>query len=366
MKISNRTKSIDSSGIRKVFDLAAKLENPINLSIGIPDFDAPDLAKQSAIEAINSRKNSYTQTQGLETLRNSLKAKLNLSEDLDLFLSSGVSGGLMLSFMALLDPEDEILIPDPFFCIYRDLAKLINAEPVYYDCYPDFSLKIENIESRISKKTKAIVINSPSNPCGYAISKKELADVVELAKKHNIWIIYDEIYSEFVYDSEHVSCLDNNGKLCYENIIVLNGFSKSHGVPGWRLGYVYAPKEVVLEMLKIQQYTFVCAPSVLQHGILEALEFDFSSIKESYQKRRDFICNELKDSYNFVKSSGAFYLFPEAPGGNASSFVKKCIDRNLLVVPGNVFSTKDTHFRISYSASMEMLERGVEVLKGIC
>ena len=355
--ISRRSLSIDSSGIRRVFDLASKLDNPINLSIGQPDFDAPLVAREAAKEAIDSKGSGYTVTQGIDELRAGIKKKYQVENDLEVMITSGVSGGLMLSYFALLDPGDEILIPDPFFCIYPDLSLLVSAVATYYDTYPNFSLNIEKIEEAITEKTKAIIVNSPGNPTGYAISQAELNGVIELCRQKNIWLIYDEIYEKFCYDSPHAVAL---GK--YEKTIILNGFSKSHGVPGWRLGFAIGPKNVISEMLKIQQYSFVCAPSVLQRGITKAIEFDFKELLQSYKERRDFICEALKDKFSFTKSSGAFYLFPEAPGGNGQAFVEKCIENNLLVVPGNVFSRLDTHFRISFSAPMEILEKGADVL----
>lgn len=357
--ISKRAQSVDSSGIRKVFDLATKLKDPINLSIGQPNFPAFPQVKEQAIQAINENKSSYTPTQGNVELCNKIaQAHAVQNDEMKVFLTSGVSAGLFLAYSVLLDPGDEILIPDPFFCIYRDLASLLNAKPVYYDTYPDFVPRIENIESQVTAKTKAILINSPSNPTGYAMSKGELDQLIEFARRKDLVIIYDEIYSTFVFDKAHVTPLAS-----YEKLIVLNGFSKSAGVPGWRMGYVIAPEILAKEMLKIQQYTFVCANSIGQFSLLAYFDFDFSTILQDYKKKRDMIVEGLAGKYNFVKPGGAFYVFPEAPGGDASKFVAKCVENNLLVVPGNVFSRKDTNFRISFSASEEQLQRGIEVLR---
>ena len=357
--ISKRSKTVDSSGIRRVFDLAAGLKNPVNLSIGQPDFDALPEVKAGAMYALENRKNGYTVTQGIAELREKIRLKYGYAENSGVsgFVTSGVSGGLFLSYMAMLDPGDEILIPDPFFCMYRDLALMINAAPKYYDTYPDFSLKLDKIESQITAKTRAIVVCSPSNPTGYAISPAELDGLVELARAKNIWLIYDEIYEAFCYDAPHSGCF---GK--YENTIILNGFSKSHGVPGWRIGYAVGPTEIIQEMQKLQQYTFVCAPSIAQWGLVNGMNVDFSAQLAEYRKKRDFISTALAGKFNFVKPGGAFYLFPEAPGGSGQKFVERCIEANLLVVPGNVFSRADSHFRISFSAPMKELERGCEIL----
>ena len=363
--ISKRTQSVDSSGIRRVFDLAQKIKDPINLSIGQPDFDALPEIKEKAKAEIDSNKNSYTVTQGIPDLRK----EIGMSYGFDIndascpygsMVTSGVSGGLMLCYMAMLDPGDEVLIADPFFCMYRDVAKLINAVPVFYDTYPDFGLNIAKIEEKITPRTKALLVNSPCNPTGYAVSQTELDTVVELCRKHNIWLIYDEIYNLFCYDKPHAQCL---GK--YENTVILNGFSKSHGITGWRVGYAVGPKDLINEMCKVQQYSFVCAPSIAQWSLLGSVQADLSKITASYKEKRDFVYEGLKDKFDVVKPQGAFYIFPKAPGGSGQKFVERCIEKNLLVVPGHVFSERDTNFRISFAAPMATLERGVEVLNSL-
>jgi len=357
--ISRRAQAIDSSGIRRVFDLAAKLKDPVNLSIGQPDFDAFPEVKAAAIRAIEDGKNGYTQTQGIGELREKIRRKYDLKSDgpVECMLSSGVSGGLFLAYLAMLDPGDEILVPDPFFVMYRDLARLINATPRCYDTYPDFRIRITELEQKFSSKTKAMIVASPGNPTGMALSQQETDQLVEFARSKGIWLIWDEIYETFSYDIPHPRIV---GK--YEKTLVLNGFSKSHGVPGWRVGMALGPKDLIQQMLKLQQYTFVCAPSVAQWGLVDGMEIDFSGQLERYREKRDFIVSALKDNFSFVPPGGAFYLFPEAPGGNGQKFVEKCIENNLLVVPGNVFSERDTHFRISFSAPLAQLERGAEIL----
>lgn len=360
-KISNRARGIDASGIRKVFELGAKLKNPINLSIGQPDFDAFPEVREAAKQAIESRKSGYTLTQGIAELRGNIAQTVSgfQSGVHDVVITSGVSGGLFLSFSTLLDPGDEVLIPDPYFVMYRDLALLLNASPRYYDTYPDFSLRAENIEGAITPRTKAIVLNSPNNPTGYTFSQSELLQAVEVARKHDLWIIYDEIYSEFSFDIPHAVL----SLASYEKCIILNGFSKSHGIPGWRIGYAVAPIALVQQMLKVQQYTFVCAPSPSQWGMVPAVGIDMSEIRTSYKARRDFLFSALSAQYNFPCPGGAFYMFVPVPTQmTGARFAEKCIEHNLLVIPGNVFSTKDTHIRLSYSAPMDVLERGAEVL----
>lgn len=357
--ISKRARSVDASGIRRVFDLAAKLKDPVNLSIGQPDFDAFEEVREGAHRAIEERRNSYTQTQGIAELREALAAKYGVASDPSktVFLTSGVSGGLMLSYLVTLDPGDEIMIPDPYFVMYRDLTFMVSGVPRFYDTYPDFKITRESLERAYSPRVKAMVVCSPSNPTGHAIDQTELDAVVAFAKEKDIWLIYDEIYEQFSYGQSHLRPL-----AIYPKTILLNGFSKSHGITGWRVGFAIAPTEVGQEMLKLQQYTYVCAPSMAQWGVLAGLNVDFTEILKSYRAKRDFMYEALKDRFNIVKPEGAFYLFPEAPGGSGQKFVERCIEQGLLVVPGNVFSQRDTHFRISFAASERNLERGAEIL----
>ncbi|MCC6933847.1 MAG: aminotransferase class I/II-fold pyridoxal phosphate-dependent enzyme [Deltaproteobacteria bacterium] len=360
--ISKRSLSIDSSGIRRVFDLAQKIKDPINLSIGQPDFDASEQVKSAAKQAIDSGKNTYTLTQGISALRQEVASQYGLDLNLpdaqnSVIITSGVSGGLLLSYLAVLDPGDEILIPDPFFCMYRDLAKLINAQPVYYDCYPEFKLPLEEIESKVSPRTKAIIINTPCNPTGSVTAENELTSLIEILRKKNILLIYDEIYSCYSYDQTHVNVFGR-----YEQTIILNGFSKSHAIPGWRVGYAVGAAALINEMCKIQQYSFVCAPSIAQYSLAGNVTLENTSITDTYRAKRDFICSALAGKYEFVQPRGAFYLFPKAPGSSGQAFVEKCIENKLLVVPGNVFSERDSHFRISFAAPLATLERGAKVL----
>ncbi len=345
-----------------MFDLAAKLKNPVDLSIGQPDFDAFDAVKQRVKQAIDAGKNRYTVTQGIPELRQRIKERYlaNCPEAggrTEVFVTAGVSGGLLLSYLSLLDPGDEILIPDPYFVIYHDLALLLGIVPRCYDTYPDFRPRAERIEEALTPRSKVILVNSPSNPTGYACAQEELNQIVELARRNNLVLIYDEIYESFCYDKPHARCFGQ-----YEQTVILNGFSKSAGVPGWRMGYVVAPEEVVSQMLKIQQYTIVCAHSASQWAMLDAMDIDFSQVLAEYRGKRDFICDALAERYELETPGGAFYLFPKAPGGSGQRFVERCIENNLLAVPGNVFSKRDTHFRLSFSAPMATLERGVEIL----
>lgn len=360
IKLAARAGCTDISGIRKVFDLAAGLKDPINLSIGQPDFDVPQAIKDSACNAIQKGHNSYTPTQGRADLIDALNATLgNRYQKGELIITSAVSGGLNLSFLAMLDPGDEILIPDPYFVMYKQLALMLGAKPVYYNTFPEWHFPLEQIESLITPKTKAIVIGSPSNPTGAVCSEAEIKALAEILRKRGIIAISDEIYEIFCYDQKFTSISD----FYPEGTVLLKGFSKSHAMTGWRLGYAAGPKEIIQTMAKFQQFTFVCAPGPLQVAGLEALKTDMSAAVAKYKAKRDMIYNGLLErGYRVVKPGGAFYIFPEVPWGTDQEFVGKCIENSLLVIPGSVFSERHTHFRISYAASEETIQRGLDVL----
>ncbi|KAA1258506.1 putative N-acetyl-LL-diaminopimelate aminotransferase [Rubripirellula obstinata] len=359
--IADRTAAFDASGIRKVFDLAAKLKDPINLSIGQPDFDVPDQIKEAAIDAIESGRNAYSPTQGIGPLREALKADIAKQyphEDRDVFISSGTSGGLMLAMLSMINPGDEVIYLDPFFVMYPALLEMCGGVSVRVDSYPDFRLDPAKIEAAITPKTKMILVNSPANPTGVTASPAELKAVAEIAAKYNIALVSDEIYSRFFYDGEFDSPAKYNDKT-----IVIDGFSKSHAMTGWRVGYVHGPSEVINTMLKLQQYSFVCSPQPAQWGALRAMEVNLDGYIEDYSRKRDLICDGLSDLYEIAKPGGAFYVFPKAPSGSGTEFVERAIEKGLLIIPGKIFSKQDTHFRISFAASDETLNRGIEVLR---
>ena len=358
--ISQRSKRIDSSGIRKVFDLARSLKDPVNLSIGQPDFDVPDAVKQAGIQAIQDGYNGYTPTQGLPVLREKMQAAVDAEyghDDRQVFVSSGTSGGLVLAMQALVDPGDEVILFDPFFVMYEPLIQLVDGVPVLIDTYPDFKIDIGKVEAAITDKTKLIILNSPSNPTGYVPSQEEVDALGKLCLEKGIVLISDEIYRHFDYDGDFHSPAHVN-----PNTIVIDGFSKSHAMTGWRLGMVHGPAEIISTMLKVQQYSFVCAPQPAQWAGMEAMDVDIAPYVDTYRNKRDRIVDALSGKYEIVKPGGAFYVFPKAPWGTGSEFVAKAIENNLLIIPGNIFSESDTHFRISYAASDDIIERGIEIL----
>ncbi|MGB2936774.1 MAG: pyridoxal phosphate-dependent aminotransferase [Phycisphaerae bacterium] len=358
--LAERMARIDASGIRKVFELAARLKDPVNLSIGQPDFDVPDACKERAIDAIRAGANRYTVTQGDAMLRAAIAETLRDefgSFDGPVLVTSGVSGGILLALLATLNPGDEVLVPDPYFVMYKHLVNLIGARPVFVDTYPDFRLRADRLEAAVSEQTRMLILNSPANPTGTVYSRGELAAAVEVARRHNLLVLSDEIYRDFAYDEPAASAWP----LC-DRVILLRGFSKSYGMTGWRLGYATGPADIIGAMTTLQQYTFVCAPAPFQHAALEALKTDISSHVEVFRERRDLIYEGLRDRFRVEKPGGAFYIFPEAPGGSGTAFVQRAVEAGVLIIPGAVFSERDTHFRISYAADTETLKRGIEVL----
>jgi len=233
--------------------------------------------------------------------------------------------------------------------------------PVFVNTYPDFRLREEEFVKKLSKKTKFIIINSPNNPTGTIYPKEDLMRVVRMVEERNLLILSDDIYDNFVFDAPSCPCI---GQL-YENTITFGGFSKGWGMTGWRLGYAAGPKEILQQMITLQQYTFSSVNSFAQKAAVKALDFDVKSYIERYKSKRDLIYEGLNEKYNVQKPRGAFYIFPEVPGGNAEAFVEKAIQQNLFIVPGSVFSKRNTHVRISFAASEETLLKGIEVLNRI-
>jgi len=360
--LSARSRSVDASGIRKVFDLGATLTDPINLSIGQPDFGVPAPVRQAAIDAIAGGHNGYTVTQGIGPLRERIAADLEaqLGTSPSVLVTSGVSGGILLSLMALLDPGDEVLLQDPYFVIYKHAIRLVGGVPVLVDTYPDFQFDPERFERAITPRTKMLALATPSNPTGVVLAEEELRLAADLAERHDLILLLDEIYNQLTYDGP---CPCGAGMVPHRTLL-LRGFGKSCGMTGWRLGYAAGPKWLIEEMTKLQQYTFVCAPSMVQYAGLAALDADVSGHVRDYRRKRDLVFERLSPAFDLVKPGGGFYFFPRVPDGcdNAGALAEEAARRNVLIIPGSVFSERDTHFRLSYATSDAKLERGCEIL----
>ena len=359
--IADRMRSIEMSGIRKIFELARDLKNPINLSIGQPHFDVPTPVKDAAKAAIDAGHNGYTVTQGIPDLRSKISADLALrlpGQDRAVMITAGTSGGLYLALTACVNPGDEVILFDPHFVSYPHLVTLAGGSPVVIDTYPDFRIDVNRVRDAITPRTKAVLFSSPSNPTGVVLDPATLRDLASLAKERDVLLISDEIYRAFCYDGPFHSAAEWN-----DAVLCVDGFGKTYGMTGWRLGFAHGPRAIIEEMNKLQQFTFVCAPSLVQHAGVAAWDFPVESIVADYRRKRDWMVGALGDKYEIAPTGGAFYLFPKVPTGTGNEFVRRCIAENLLVIPGAAFSKRDTHFRVSYAASDEMLERGAEILR---
>jgi aminotransferase len=361
--ISERAQGIESSGIRRVFDLGAKLKDPINFSIGQPDFPVPEAVRRAARDAIERGLNRYTPTQGIEPLRAKVAQKLTRQNAVavgpdDVLITSGSSGGIFLALASLLNPGDEVIIPDPYFVMYPQLTGFFGAKPVLVDTYPDFQIDPARIQAAVTARTKAIVLNSPANPTGAVVPEAVQREIARIAERHGLIVLSDEVYESFVYDgTAHFSI----GSI-YPNTLTLNALSKSHAATGWRIGYAAGPRPLLEKMKELQQYTFVCAPSFAQEAALVALDVDTSEHVRAYQRRRDLIYDGLRQRFEVVKPEGAFYIMPKVDERDAAEFVERAIAANVLLIPGSVFSARATHVRISYAVSEERIAQGVETL----
>jgi aspartate aminotransferase/aminotransferase len=364
--IADRMSRIEASGIRKAFALAARVKDPINFSIGQPDFDVPDSLKEQAIAAIREGYNKYSLTAGDDVLKGKITERVKAEfgwDDPRVMVTCGVSGGLLLSFLAVVNPGDEVIMPDPYFVIYKHVVSLLGGRCVFADSYPDFDLPIERIADCITDRTKMIIINSPCNPTGAVYSPERMKALAELAARNNIIILADEIYQAFCYDGDCASIASY-----YDKTILLRGFGKAYAMTGWRLGYAAVNEclaEVADAMTTVQQYTFVCAPTPFQKAAVAAFDCDVSGLIGPYKRKRDLVYEGLKDRFEMTRPAGAFYAFIKAPGGSATAFVEKAIKSKVLVIPGCVFSEKDTHFRMCYTTTDDKILRGVDILNGL-
>ncbi|MBL8745904.1 MAG: pyridoxal phosphate-dependent aminotransferase [Phycisphaerae bacterium] len=380
--ISDRARAVEASGIREVFRRRADMVDPIDFSIGQPDFAVPEVMKRAAIRAIEENKHGYTLTQGVLPLIKKIAA--HLERDIgwsasrcesSMIVTTGTSGALHIAMLALLNPGDEIIFGDPYFVAYPHMARLCGAKPVFCDTYPDFRMTASRVEPLITSRTKALLLNSPGNPSGAVASARECAELLELCRSRGVLLISDEIYDEFCYaDALEPTALAGGAKRCpspcrvkgsEDAILLIRGFGKTYGCTGWRMGYTVGPKPLIEQMLKMQQYSFVCAPTPMQWSCLEAFDVDMRPQVEAYAKKRDLVVERLGPLTELQRPGGAFYAFVPVPRRVAASsreFFEKALTKNILVVPGGVFSERDTHFRLSFATSDATLERGLEAL----
>ena len=359
--IADRMKHIDASGIRKAFDMSKSMKDPINLSIGLPDFDVPDPVKAAAIEAIEAGHNAYTVTQGIPELRTKIQATVDGQlghTDREVLITSGTSGALLLALSCVVNPGDEVIIFDPYFVMYRHLATLAGGVSVLVDTYPNFRIDADWVEAAMTARTKCVVVNTPANPTGNVGTADEMRALADLCRRRDVLLISDEVYRAFCYDHPFATPASWN-----DDVLVVDGFSKTYGMTGWRLGYAHGPGRLIQEMAKLQQFSYVCAPSMAQYGGAVALDQDLTAQTETYRRKRDMVEAALADDFELALPEGAFYAFPRAPWGTGTEFVAEAIKNNLLIIPGNVFSQRDSHFRISYAVDDATLRRGLDLLR---
>jgi aspartate aminotransferase/aminotransferase len=358
--IADRMGRIEASGIRKIFELGRNLRDPVNLSIGQPHFPVPEPVRKAAQDAIDRGDNGYTVTQGIPELRDKLKAQVAArlpGQEREILVTAGTSGALMLALCSTVNPGDEVILFDPYFVAYPHLVTLAGGTSVVVDTYPDFRIDVNRARDAITPKTKAILFSSPCNPTGVTLDAATLRDLAALAGEKGVLLIADEIYRSFCYDGPFRSAAEFD-----PNVLVVDGFGKTYGITGWRLGFAHGPKRLIEEMAKLQQFTFVCAPAPFHHAGVAALDTDLSAMIAEYKYKRDFICDALSNKFKLVRPGGAFYVFPKVPHGTGTQFVEEAVRNNLLVIPGITFGRNDTHVRISYAATDEKLRQGAAIL----
>ncbi len=354
------------SGIRKFFELASREKDIISLGIGEPDFETPYLIKDRGIAAIELNHTHYTENAGLFELREKIAEKLKQENRIDatagdVLITSGSSEGLDISLRAILNPGDEVLMLDPSYVAYAPLIALAGGKPVLVPTREEdeFSVRVEEIEKRIGKRTKALLICSPNNPTGTVMEKERLKAIADLAIERDLVVISDEIYEKMVYEGRHYSIASLPEMA--ERTITLNGFSKAYAATGWRVGYVVAKGEIMDAIYKIHQYCALCAPTPSQYAMLAAFEEGASveNLVSVYNARRKLIVRKLNElsGVSCRMPKGAFYAFPNIKGTGMSSeeFAERMIrEAKVAVVPGNVFGPSgEGYVRISYSVSTE-------------
>ena len=374
---SQRINQIVPSGIRRFFDLVASMEGVISLGVGEPDYATPWHIREAAIYSVEKGYTMYTSNLGMPELRRELsrylKANYNLDYDpeTELLITVGVSEGLDLATRAILDPGDEVIMADPCYVSYNSCVILAGGTPIMVPTNQksNFELSAADIEVRVTDKTKAILIGYPANPTGAVMSREKLAQIAEVARRHRLMVISDEIYASLVYGVEH-TCFATLPQM-KENTILLGGFSKAYAMTGWRIGYVAASKEVIAAMFKIHQYTIMCAPTMGQIAAIEALKSGDDSVAEmveDYNRRRLVMVKGLnKIGLPCFEPKGAFYAFPSIKGTGLTSeeFAEKLLfEEKVAVVPGSAFGKGgEGYVRCCYATSLADIEEALSRMK---
>ena len=371
---SQRVNQISPSGIRKFFDLLKNMEGVISLGIGEPDYSTPWHISEAAVKSLEKGYTMYTSNSGIVELRELtvkyLKEKYNIDYDPygEILMTVGVSEALDLVMRAIINPGDEVIMPDPHYVAYDACVILAGGEPVKVPTNQknNFEVEAKDIEARITDKTKAILIGYPANPTGAVMSKQKLQAIANVAKKHNLMVISDEIYARLTYDTEHTCFASLPG--VKENTILLGGFSKAYAMTGWRIGYAVATKEIIAAMTKIHQYTIMSAPTPAQVAAIEALktgEPDVVEMTDDYNRRRKVIVKGLNDiGLPCFEPKGAFYAFPSITGLGMDSeeFSERLLkEEKVAVVPGSAFGEcGEGYVRCCYATSLADIEEALK------
>ena len=367
--LSKTITTIEPSGIRKFFDIVSEMDDAISLGVGEPDFDTPWHIRDEGIYSLEKGRTFYTSNAGLKELKieisKYLDRRLGLSYDYnkEMLVTVGGSEAIDIAMRAMLDPQDEVLIPQPSYVSYVPCCVLANGTPVPIELKAEneFRLTAEELEAAITPKTKLLVMPFPNNPTGAVMEKKDLEAVAEVVKKHDLFVLSDEIYAELTYLENHVSIASIPGMR--ERTIVINGFSKSHAMTGWRLGYACGPEVIIKQMLKIHQFAIMCAPTTSQYAAVEALrngDEDVAMMREEYNGRRRYVLERFKEmGLSCFEPFGAFYAFPciKDLGMTSDEFATKLLQtKKVAVVPGTAFGACGEGFlRISYAYSLDDL-----------
>lgn len=375
--VNQRAASLKPSGIRKFFDIVHEKKNVVSLGVGEPDFITPWDIRDAGIRSVQKGRTQYTGNRGLPELRENISRYLKVRYGADypaehIIVTVGASEAIDLTLRAVCEADDEILVPDPCYVSYAPCVQLNGAKPVSVKCTDEngFILTPESLERAITPKTKALILAYPNNPTGGIMTKEQLEAIVPVIEKHDLLVISDEIYSELTYGSKHVSFASLSGMK--ERTVLINGFSKSFAMTGWRVGYVCAPVQIDAAIFKIHQYGIMCAPTMSQYAanyaLKEGFEDDFSVVEEmhdEYNRRRRFIVKSFNDmGLKCFEPKGAFYVFPsvESTGLDGEEFATRLLyEHDVAVVPGNAFGDCGTyHIRASYATSMEDLNKAVD------
>ncbi len=368
--LNKKVESIKPSGIRKFFDIVSEMKDAISLGVGEPDFDTPWHVREEGIYSLEKGRTFYTSNAGLKDLKNEISAyvkrKLGVVYDPDseVFVTVGGSEGIDMALRAMLDPGDEVLIPQPCYVSYDPCTVLAGGVPVFINLKAenDFRLTAAELEEAITEKTKLLILPFPNNPTGAVLERKDLEEIAKVVEKHDIFVLTDEIYCELYYKDDYASIIQMPGMK--ERTVYINGFSKAYAMTGWRMGYVCAPAVILKQMLKIHQFAIMCAPTTSQYAAIEALkngDEDVRMMRDAYNQRRRYLMHAFKQmGLPCFEPFGAFYVFPciKEFGMTSEEFATRLLEEEkVAVVPGTAFGDcGEGYLRISYAYSIDNLK----------